>query len=209
MAEWLCSGLQSRVPRFDSGSRLQCSPASSKVSSPGGEIGIHKGLKIPRRKPYRFKSGSGHHVTLTRVIVLNLLCDRGHHFEGWFASGDAFRIQSEHKLVHCPQCQTSTVSQLPSAPHVKRGGTDVAIRNSAATEIAVPAMTQLHLALVTMARQAENVGERFPEEARRIHYDEAPARNIRGVATADETLELLDEGILVLPAPVPPEDEFH
>ena len=70
-------------------------------------------------------------------------------------------------------------------------------------------MTQLHLALVTMARQAENVGERFPEEARRIHYDEAPARNIRGVATADETLELLDEGILVLPAPVPPEDEFH
>ena len=74
---------------------------------------------------------------------------------------------------------------------------------------AVHAASQLHQALVSMARKAENVGERFPEEARRIHYDEAPARNIRGVATADETLELLDEGIFVLPAPVPPEEEFH
>ena len=70
-------------------------------------------------------------------------------------------------------------------------------------------MGALHQALVNMARRAENVGERFPEEARRIHYDEAPARTIRGTATADETRELLDEGIAVLPAPVPPEDEIH
>jgi hypothetical protein len=70
-------------------------------------------------------------------------------------------------------------------------------------------MAQLHQALVSMARQAENVGERFPEEARRIHYEEIPARNIRGVATINETRELLDEGIVVLPAPVPPEEEFH
>ena len=70
-------------------------------------------------------------------------------------------------------------------------------------------MTQLHQTLMTMARQAENVGERFPEEARRIHYDEVPARTIRGVATAGETRDLLEEGILVLPAPVPPEEEFH
>jgi len=60
-----------------------------------------------------------------------------------------------------------------------------------------------------MARQAENVGENFPEEARRIHYDEAPARAIRGVATADETRDLLEEGILVLPAPIPPDEEIH
>ena len=68
---------------------------------------------------------------------------------------------------------------------------------------------QLYQVLALAAKQAENVGERFPEEARRIHYDEAPARSIRGVASADETLELLEEGILVLPAPVPHEDEFH
>ena len=204
MAEWLCSGLQSRVPRFDSGSRLQYFPTSRSASGPDGEIGRHKGLKIPRRKPYRFKSGSGHHV-----IVLDILCDNGHRFEGWFASGDAFRSQSQRHLVHCPQCQTSTVTQMPSAPHVKRGSSELMSSERPAVPAAVHAASQLHQALVSMARKAENVGERFPEEARRIHYDEAPARNIRGVATADETLELLDEGIFVLPAPVPPEEEFH
>jgi len=75
--------------------------------------------------------------------------------------------------------------------------------------VATSGVAQLQQTLAAMARQAENVGERFPEEARRIHYDEAPARAIRGVATIDETRELLDEGIVVLPAPVPPEDEMH
>ena len=70
-------------------------------------------------------------------------------------------------------------------------------------------MDALHQALAAMARQAENVGERFPEEARRIHYDEVPPRAIRGVATADETRDLLEEGILVLPAPIPPDEEIH
>ena len=143
------------------------------------------------------------------VIVLNLLCNHGHRFEGWFASGEAFRAQSERHLVHCPQCQTSAVSQLPSAPHVKRGAADVPAVDRDAAPPAAPAASQLHQALVSMARKAENVGQRFPEEARRIHYDEAPARNIRGLATADETRDLLEEGIFVLPAPVPPEDEFH
>jgi hypothetical protein len=143
------------------------------------------------------------------VIVLNLLCDHGHHFEGWFASGEEFRSQSQRQLVHCPQCQTSAVSHLPSAPHVKRGGAELASQDKSAAPVVAPAMAQLHQALVSMARQAENVGERFPEEARRIHYEEIPARNIRGVATINETRELLDEGIVVLPAPVPPEEEFH
>jgi hypothetical protein len=62
--------------------------------------------------------------------------------------------------------------------------------------------------LALAARKAENVGERFPEEARRIHYDEAPARSIRGIASADETMELLEEGIIVLPAPVPTRTSF-
>ena len=143
------------------------------------------------------------------MIVLNLLCDHGHHFEGWFASGEAFRDQSQRLLVHCPQCQTSAVSQLPSAPHVKRGATEVALAEKTEAPTAAPGMTPLHQALVSMARKAENVGERFPEEARRIHYDEAPARTIRGVATVDETRELLDEGIFVLPVLVPPEGELH
>lgn len=98
---------------------------------------------------------------------------------------------------------------MPSAPHVKRGATEVATPEKPAMPVLAPAMAQLHQALVSMARQAENVGERFPEEARRIHHDEAPARTIRGIATADETRELLEEGIAVLPVPVPPEDELH
>lgn len=77
------------------------------------------------------------------------------------------------------------------------------------TPVAAPFMVQLQQALAAMARRAENVGERFPEEARRIHYDEVPARTIRGIASADETRDLLEEGILVLPAPVPPDDEMH
>lgn len=143
------------------------------------------------------------------MIVLNLLCDQGHRFEGWFASGETFRDQSQRHLVHCPQCQTSDISQLPSAPHVKRGATEVTIPEKPEMPVLAPGMVQLHEALVSMARKAENVGERFPEEARRIHYDEAPARTIRGVATADETRDLLEEGITVLPAPVPPDDELH
>lgn len=143
------------------------------------------------------------------MIVLNLLCDHGHRFEGWFASGDAFRSQSEGHLVHCPQCQTSAVTQLPSAPHVKRGVGVTVVAGKPAMPVAAPDLTQLHQALVSMARRAENVGDRFPEEARRIHYDEVASRSIRGVATADETRDLLDEGILVLPAPVPPEGELH
>ncbi|MCF8178288.1 MAG: DUF1178 family protein [Sulfuritalea sp.] len=144
------------------------------------------------------------------MIVLNLLCDQGHRFEGWFASGEAFRSQSQRHLVHCPQCHTSGVSQLPSAPHVRRaGGTEQGDAEKSLMETPAPAIDQLHQALIKMARQAENVGERFPEEARRIHYDEVPARNIRGVASIDETRDLIDEGIFVLPAPVPPEDEFH
>ena len=125
-------------------------------------------LKIPRRKPCGFDFRSGHQ-SLKRVIVLNLLCDRGHCFEGWFASGDAFRDQRQRQLVHCTQCQTSGISQLPSAPHVKRGAADVTMPERSAVPVLAPDMAQLHQALVSMARKAENVGERFPEEARRIH----------------------------------------
>lgn len=143
------------------------------------------------------------------MIVLNILCDSGHRFEGWFASTDAFRSQCERQLVNCPHCQTSEVRLLPSAPHVRRSV--AAVPESVPEAPAVPSELagKLFQVLAQAAKQAENVGERFPEEARRIHYDEAPARSIRGRASAEETLALLDEGIMVLPAPVPHEDEFH
>ncbi|HEY8856872.1 MAG TPA: DUF1178 family protein [Rugosibacter sp.] len=154
------------------------------------------------------------------MIILNLLCDNGHRFEGWFSSSDAFRDQQARQLVQCTYCQTSSVTQLPSAPHVRRSGAvtvqerntfDTADTNGLkAVPLTQPEVAQnFFQALAVMARQAENVGDRLPEEARRIHYKEAPARNIRGIATLEETRELLDEGIMVLPAPVPPETETH
>lgn len=154
------------------------------------------------------------------MIILNLLCDNGHPFEGWFASSDAFRDQQARQLVQCTYCQTSSVIQLPSGPHVRRSGAATAqdrttpdindTNGLTATPMTQPEAAQKFFqVLATMARQAENVGDRLPEEARRIHYKEAPARNIRGVATSEETRELLDEGIMVLPAPVPPESETH
>lgn len=143
------------------------------------------------------------------VIVLNILCDSGHRFEGWFASSDAFRQQCERQLVLCPRCQTSSVSLLPSAPYVRRNVAQPPSETAATPAVPDDVAARLYQALAMAARKAENVGERFPEEARRIHYDEAPARGIRGIASADETMELLEEGILVLPAPVPHEDEFH
>ena len=153
------------------------------------------------------------------MIVLNLSCDQGHQFEGWFASRVAFGDQVARKLVNCTHCQSAAITALPSGPYVKRaaqGGMAVAPATSVdgadAVAVQLPSAEvarQLFASLTEMARKAENVGANFPEEARRIHYNEAPARTIRGIASGDETRELLEEGILVLPALVPSDKETH
>lgn len=139
------------------------------------------------------------------MIVLNLLCENEHRFEGWFASGEAFREQRERGLLQCPHCATAGITQLPAGPHVKRSQTPAAPVQHAGSDVA----QQLYRALAEMARRADDVGDKFPEEARRIHYAEAPPRNIRGVASLDETRELIEEGIAVLPALTPADGEIH
>lgn len=183
---------------FPGAARGKYVPAAETTGVP--QAGYNGGIECPAGSEYSRRQ---------TVIVLTILCDSGHRFDGWFASSDAFRDQCERQLVLCPHCQSTAVSLLPSAPHVRRSSGDSPGHPAVGAPSAGPAATRLYQALAAVARRAENVGERFPEEARRIHYDEAPARNIRGVASADETMELLDEGILVLPAPVPHEDEFH
>ncbi|MBK9623322.1 MAG: DUF1178 family protein [Rhodocyclaceae bacterium] len=156
------------------------------------------------------------------MIVLNLSCDQGHHFEGWFTSRDAFGEQVTRGMVNCTHCQSVAVTALPSGPYVhamrrerhSHGGDRHHSGENAGDESLVQMPTpdvakQLFASLAMMARTAENVGINFPEEARRIHYNEAPARTIRGIASGDETRELLEEGIMVLPALVPPERETH
>ncbi|HTR05679.1 MAG TPA: DUF1178 family protein [Paraburkholderia sp.] len=134
--------------------------------------------------------------------VLDLQCPDGHRFEGWFASVDDFESQLSRKLVECPMCGATSVSRLPSAPRLNLSGaseTPHASPREQATQWQAHAMRVMREVL----EKTENVGDRFAEEARRIHYNEAPSRSIRGVASAEDAQALVEEGIDVMPLPVP------
>jgi hypothetical protein len=135
--------------------------------------------------------------------VLNLQCSRGHDFEGWFASEDDFQGQLARGLVECPMCGDTAVSKMLSAPRLNLGASAPESRQDVVT---VPG-PELQAAWLKMVRHVmantDDVGERFPEEARRIHYGEAQERGIRGQASREETEALLEEGIGVVPLPIP------
>ncbi|WP_345813539.1 DUF1178 family protein [Paraburkholderia sp. PREW-6R] len=131
--------------------------------------------------------------------VLDLQCAHGHRFEGWFASAEDFESQQSRKLVACPICGANQVSRLPSAPRLNLSGAT----ETKPTAAAEGAQAKLMRALREVLEKTENVGDRFAEEARRIHYNEAPARNIRGVTTPEDARALVEEGIEVMPLPVP------
>lgn len=134
--------------------------------------------------------------------VLNLRCANGHGFEGWFASEDDFLDQNGRGLVECPMCADRVVSRMPSAPRLNLSGA----REPEAT-LSPPAEADLQAMWMKVVRHAiettDDVGERFAEEARRIHYGEVEARGIRGQATPDERAALRDEGIEVMSLPMP------
>ena len=141
--------------------------------------------------------------------VLNLQCRHGHDFEGWFASLDDFESQRERGLLACPVCNDAEVSKMPSAPRLNLGAGAPAepAATPATQDVAQLQPQQLQAAWMKMVRHVmantEDVGPKFAEEARKIHYGETEHRNIRGQASRDETEALLDEGIEVLPLPVP------
>jgi hypothetical protein len=160
------------------------------------------------------------------MIVLSLTCQNGHAFEGWFASRAAFDEQRQRHLVQCALCESVSIHALPSGPRVLRhaGTRDVvsespstspstspsaAIQNASVPADTATTLMQAMAALKQLASLADDVGTRFPEEARRIHYEETAPRTIRGKATAEETAELIDEGIMVLPVPGPIKGEMH
>ncbi|MBT0961407.1 DUF1178 family protein [Denitromonas iodatirespirans] len=141
------------------------------------------------------------------MIVLNLCCENGHAFEGWFASSDAFDAQHSAGQVDCPVCGSASISRLPSAPYVRTGAP--ARPPATAPFPSGPSTAAALVAKVReLARQAEDVGKAFPAEVRRIHQGDAPERAIRGQATLDDVVELLDEGIAVLPVP-PAKEDLH
>lgn len=139
--------------------------------------------------------------------VLDLQCTHGHVFEGWFASEDDFVAQCEQSLVQCPVCGDPSVAKKLSAPRLNlTGGRGTEDRQQLAMAPA-SADQALTAAWLAVARQivasTTDVGDRFAEEARKMHYREAEERSIRGTTTADEARALLDEGIEVLPLVLP------
>ena len=137
------------------------------------------------------------------MIVFDLLCAQGHAFEGWFASGAEFDRQKDARLVTCPVCDGSDVERRPSAKvRVAKAPQAPPAPVPAARGDAIAGIPPELLAkLREVVRNTEDVGERFPEEARKIHYDEAPPRSIRGQASREEAQELADEGIEFSPLP--------
>lgn len=143
--------------------------------------------------------------------VLNLRCANGHGFEGWFASEDDFLSQNGRALIECPMCADRVIGRLPSAPRLNLSGarevTPLPGSRVANDEPAVPTPEQVQAAYLQGMRQllarTEDVGPRFPEEARRIHYGEVPNRGIRGHATPQEREALRDEGIDTVALAVP------
>jgi hypothetical protein len=131
------------------------------------------------------------------MIVFDLVCAQGHRFEGWFASGDAFAEQQGKKLVRCPMCDDQHVERLPSARvRVPKGETAVdAPKPPDMQEVGAGLPPDLLVKLREIVKKTEDVGERFPEEARKIHYNESPQRAIRGRATKEDAEALRDEGI--------------
>jgi hypothetical protein len=138
--------------------------------------------------------------------VIDLRCQSGHRFEGWFAGDDDFLDQNGRGLIECPLCADNVIVRMPSAPRLNLSGAQAPASAPAAT---VPAdeSAAVQARWMQMVRHViantEDVGERFADEARRIHYGEAEERAIRGKASADEREALREEGIEVHPLPVP------
>jgi hypothetical protein len=140
------------------------------------------------------------------MIVYDLACAQEHRFEGWFASAEDYAQQRERSLVRCPLCDDDVIERRPSANvQVGRASAPSPAKTPTEPETATPAADNTQAEVLrmmrTMIEQSVDVGTAFPEEARKMHYDEAPARSIRGRASPEETVALRDEGIDVLSLP--------
>jgi hypothetical protein len=145
------------------------------------------------------------------MIVFELMCAGKHRFEGWFASGSDFDSQHGRGLIECPRCGSDSVEKLPTARIRTSSAAEPAVE---ARPASVPALQRekpptLNEMIDFVLKNTEDVGGRFAEEARRMHNEEVPGRAIRGTATGEQARELLDEGIPVLPLPVPPREEWQ
>lgn len=157
------------------------------------------------------------------MIRYALRCDRGHSFESWFQSATAYDGQRKRKLVECPVCGSAKVEKAIMAPQIGRKGRASIPPSAADSQSAPAAAAPSTPASLMMAQErelraklrelrdhitksADNVGESFPEEARKMHYGEIEHRPIYGEASPQEARAMLDEGLEVSPLPMMPED---
>jgi hypothetical protein len=150
------------------------------------------------------------------MIIYDLNCDNNHRFEGWFQNAGAFETQLAEGLVCCPQCDSHNVRRVPSAVaisghHTEQLGEASVVSSKSPTSTALmpvgaQAMALYRQLVQTIVSHSEDVGHSFADEARKIHYNEAPQRPIRGQATEDECDALRDEGIQILNLPLPKDE---
>ncbi len=159
--------------------------------------------------------------------VLNLQCAHQHSFEGWFGSEDDFQSQLARGLVECPMCSSKAIVKMPSAPRLNFGGHRAPVESAVqpgelaaadapedknpVTTLEEPAQASptpeqqaaFFKALRHVVANTEDVGDRFANQARAMHYGDVEPRSIRGQATPREASELIEEGIDVMALPLP------
>ncbi len=158
------------------------------------------------------------------MIRYNLRCEKGHSFESWFQSSSAYESQEKRRLVSCPACGSVKVERAIMAPQiVSKKGRDKAPASVETTDAPATLATSQESTPLLMAQElelrakikelrdhivknADNVGERFPNEARKMHYGDIEHRPIYGEASPEEARSLIDEGVEVSPLPVLPDD---
>ena len=157
------------------------------------------------------------------MILYALSCENGHSFDSWFQDSAAFDKQAERGLVTCPHCGSAKVEKAIMAPRLsgarKRGLQDeapqvpqpaAATPNKAPVAMISPLEQEFRAMLKELrehiVKNADDVGQKFPEEARKMHYGESEHRSIYGVASPDDAKELAEEGIEFLPVPILPEE---
>jgi hypothetical protein len=160
------------------------------------------------------------------MIRYSLVCDQGHTFESWFADSAAYDKQARRELLTCPHCGSSKVEKAIMAPRLATSKKDkpeeTAVSNEAPAPPPAPASTAAPVAMMSpqerefraklkelrdhLVKNADNVGAKFPEEARKMHYGETEHRSIYGVASPEEATELAEEGIEFHPLPILPDE---
>jgi len=159
------------------------------------------------------------------MIRYSLACERGHEFESWFANSSAYDKQAKRGLVDCPVCGSTKVEKTIMAPRLARSEKTIDVPAPApapAAAPATPAQGAEQVAMISpqerelrvklkelrdhLVKNAENVGRKFPDEARKMHYGEIEHRSIYGEASPQEAKELHEEGIEVHPLPILPDE---